>query len=393
MTVLDRFPPPSEIAAGNDINKVIRADYPEPLYATLATESVEQWRDPNGMYAGLYHRTGWLLAAPENGSSLSFIQGSIETARDRGHPAAESISTDEVRQRWPAYCGPMEGWKVYHNSSGGWADARTALKRMAEAAMAKGVKYICGDAGYVKQLVFDEAGKCIGSTSADGRTHLADRVILAAGAAAAGLLDMKGQLVAKGHTVGHIQLTAEEVERYKSIPLIDHFEGGIMFPPQADGIIKLGACQFVTNRDPKHKGSPSLPRYRCDRPGDTVPKPVEDRMRAWVGQLTPELADRLWFETRICWDADMPDFNFLIGHHPAHEGLSLAVGGSAHGFKFLPVIGKYIADMLEGKLDAETQQKWRWRPGVEVGHVSNPHPLPLIDLNDVPGWTAETAKL
>lgn len=119
MTVLDRFPPPSETAAANDINKVIRADYPEPLYASLATESVEQWRDPNGLYAGLYHRTGWLLAAPENGSSLPFIQGSIETARDRGHPAARPINPDAIRQIWPAYCGPMEGWKVFHNSSGG----------------------------------------------------------------------------------------------------------------------------------------------------------------------------------------------------------------------------------------------------------------------------------
>ncbi|KAI7554521.1 hypothetical protein KC331_g489 [Hortaea werneckii] len=393
VTVLDRFPPPSEIAAGNDINKVIRADYPEPLYANLATESVERWSDPNGLYAGLYHRTGWLLAAPENGSSLSFIQGSIETARDRRHPAAKFITPDEVRQTWPAYCGPMEGWEVFHNSSGGWADARTALKRMADAAIAKGVKYLCGDTGYVKQLLFDYAGNCIGAKSADGSANLADHVILAAGAAAGHILDMEGQLVAKGHTVGHIQLSPEEVEKYRNVPIIDHFEGGIMFPPQADGIIKIGAVQFVTNRDPNHRGSPSLPRYRCDHPLDTVPKPVEDRIRAWVRQLTPELAQRLWFETRICWDADMPDLNFLIDNHPAHEGLSLAVGGSAHGFKFLPVIGKYIVDMLEGKLDAQTQQKWRWRPGLRVDHIPDPHILPLIDLNGVPGWGTETAKL
>ncbi|KAI7083425.1 hypothetical protein KC356_g7572 [Hortaea werneckii] len=371
VTVLDRFPPPSEIAAGNDINKVIRADYPEPLYANLATESVEQWSDPNGLYAGLYHRTGWLLAAPSNGSSLLFIQGSIETARDRGHQAARPITPNEVRQTWPAYCGPMEGWEVFHNSSGGWADARTALKRMAHAAIAKGVKYLCGDPG----------------------VNFADHVVLAAGAAAGSIIDMEGQLVAKGHAVGHIQSSPDEVEKYKDIPIIDHFEGGIMFPPQADGIIKIGAVQFVTNHDPKHRGSPSLPRYRCDHPDDTVPKPVEGRIRAWVGRLTPELAQRLWFETRICWDADMPDFNFRIDNHPTHQGLSLAVGGSAHGFKFLPVIGKYIVDMLEGKLDAQTQQKWRWRPGLNVGHVPDPHPLPLIDLNDVPGWGTETAKL
>lgn len=363
------------------------------MYANLATESLQYWQDEQGLFGGLYHRIGWLLAAPKKGSSLSFIQSSIKTAGERGYEQAKPIPAEEVRRKWPAYCGLMEGWKIFHNSSAGWADARTALKRMAEAAMSKGAKYVCGDAGYVKQLLFDQNGGCVGARSADGSTHYASRVVLAAGAAAGNLLDMKGQLVAKGHTVGHIQLSPAEYEKYKDVPIIDHFEGGIMFPPQQDRIIKLGAVQFVTSRNPACKGSPSLPRYRCDNPGDDIPKPVEEQMREWVRQITPQLADRLWFETRICWDADMPDFNFLVGQHPEHEGLSLAVGGSAHGFKFLPVIGKYVVEMLEGQLDRETEGQWRWRPEMEMrNRGDDPHPLSLIDLHNVPGWSRESVS-
>lgn len=88
----------------------------------------------------------------------------------------------------------------------------------------------------------------------------------------------------------------------------------------------------------------------------------------------------------------MADYNFIVGSHPEHERLKLAVGGSAHGFKFLPVIGKYIVDMLEGKLDPETERKWRWRPGAKLEQEeANPHPNPLLDLNTLPEWN-ESAK-
>lgn len=85
----------------------------------------------------------------------------------------------------------------------------------------------------------------------------------------------------------------------------------------------------------------------------------------------------------------MPDYHFLISPHPEHEGLKLAVGGSAHGFKFLPVIGKYIVQMLEGSLDEGIARKWKWRPGTKMAEgEANPHPTPLLDLNDIPGWNA-----
>ncbi|KAF2159444.1 hypothetical protein M409DRAFT_30062 [Zasmidium cellare ATCC 36951] len=382
--VLDRWASPSKEAAGNDINKVIRADYPEPLYANLATESINEWQDPNGLFAGLYHRCGWLIAAGDK--SLPFIEGSIKTAGEHGSEEAQPVTSQEVNDRWPAYDGTMPGWKTYWNSSAGWANAREALRRMADAAEKAGVRYITGADGHVVRLLFEDAAKCVGAKSANGTSHFADEIILAAGAAAASILDMKGQLAAKGHTVGHIQLRPDEVEKYAAMPIVDHLEGGILFPPQEDGIIKIGAVNFVTNYAPTHP-TLSLPRYRSDNPQDDIPKPIEDHLRNWLRELAPVLADRKWFETRICWDADMADYNFLIGSHPEHAGLKLAVGGSAHGFKFLPVIGKYIAQMLEGKLSPEIERKWKWRPGAKLEQgEANPHPNPLLDLNSLYQW-------
>ncbi|KAK4542598.1 hypothetical protein LTR36_006646 [Oleoguttula mirabilis] len=199
---------------------------------------------------------------------------------------------------------------------------------MADVAQAMGVRYVDGNAGFVKHLIYDDTGKCTGVRCADGAETFADIVLVAAGAATAGLMDMTGQLVAKGHTVGHIQLTPSEVEK----------TGG---------------------RTPTER----------------------------LHQFAPKLADRAWFEIRIGWDADAPEFHFLISPHPKHAGLQLAAGGSARGFKFMPVIESYIADMLESKLDPVTARKWIWRLGAE--EAPNPHLMPLLDLNTLP----EVAKV
>lgn len=109
-------------------------------------------------------------------------------------------------------------------------------------------------------------------------------------------------------------------------------------------------------------------------------------MRRNLRRILPELADRPFCYTRICWDADTADRHFLVTPHPDHSRLFLAAGGSAHGFKFLPVVGKYIADFLEGKLDEDTTQKWKWRAGQKVESKSLAHMEPELELAELTGW-------
>ena len=229
VTVLDRFPtvPPAE-AAGTDINKVIRTEYPERLYTKLATEARDVWRDPTGLFAGLYHTSGWIIGATER--SKPFVESSISSARDLGVEPVKPMSSDEVKQAWPAAFngGELPGWKLYYSRNTAWVNAQEAMARMAREAIALGVEYVTGDAGHVTELLFDtnNGSTCVGVKCKDGSTFFADRIVLATGAAAAGLVDLEGQIEANGHTVGHIQLTPEEVEKYKNMPIVDHLEGG-----------------------------------------------------------------------------------------------------------------------------------------------------------------------
>lgn len=299
ITVLDRFPVPGPETAGNDINKVIRSDYPGAIYASLANEAIKLWSDPEGLYKGLYHRCGWFIAS--DGESMDFVTAASDTAKGLGLEVPQSVTPEEVRRRFPVFTGAMDRWKTVWNSSAGWANAGGALQRMAEAAQQNGVRYITGDAGFVKQLLFDEGSRCVGAKAADGTAQFADLVILAAGANAATILDLKGQLVAKGHGVGHIQLTPEEVKKYGSMPIVTHMEGGLIFPPQEDGILKVGAQHFLTNYA---SSDVSIPRYRSDNTSDValgIPAPIDKHLRRFISECLPELAEREWSETRICW--------------------------------------------------------------------------------------------
>lgn len=81
----------------------------------------------------------------------------------------------------------------------------------------------------------------------------------------------------------------------------------------------------------------------------------------------PHLAERPLSFARICWCADTPNRDFLISAHPDYPSLTLGVGGSGHGYKHIPIIGRYIADCMVGKMDERMEKVWRWRPETAVG--------------------------
>jgi glycine/D-amino acid oxidase-like deaminating enzyme len=41
-----------------------------------------------------------------------------------------------------------------------------------------------------------------------------------------------------------------------------------------------------------------------------------------------------------------PDEHFIVDRHPTHPNVVFAAGLSGHGFKFTPVLGKALADLV-----------------------------------------------
>jgi sarcosine oxidase/L-pipecolate oxidase len=78
----------------------------------------------------------------------------------------------------------------------------------------------------VQQLLYDDRGVCIGALTKNDEAHLADVVVLCTGANTAALIEAKDEIVARSHCVGVNQLTPQEAEKYRSLPIVDDFEQG-----------------------------------------------------------------------------------------------------------------------------------------------------------------------
>ena len=243
-------------------------------------------------------------------------------------------------------------------------------------------------------MIYDQTGTQVtGIKTKSGSAFYADKIVLCTGAWTNYLIDTKGQLIPKGHCLGHIRLTPEERVRYATIPVVvDQVWNVYYFPPFSEnGVMKIAT---VSSGYLAKDG----PRTQSDHPEDGIPTEAEEHLRRGIKHSIPALADKEMFDVRVCWCVDTPDSHLLITPHPDVANLYLATGGitvyfrlvdvgSHHGFKFLPCIGHYIAMMLEGKLVPELADTWKWRPGLTWSEdVEGEAILPVKDFKELKGW-------
>lgn len=73
-------------------------------------------------------------------------------------------------------------------------------------------------------------------------------------------------------------------------------------------------------------------------------------VRAFMARRFPALASSPLSEARVCQYENSANGDFLIDFHPRLGNVLLVGGGSGHGFKHGPAIGRYAADLLTGAL-------------------------------------------
>lgn len=359
VTVLEKSASiPPEDSAGNDLNKIIRAEYEDPFYTELALEAIREWETPP--FAPHFHKTGYLLANSFNAPESAKLTLQKSLASISSHPSfsgqIQPINTrDDIRPIAPALDGPME-WTGYFNRLAGYAHAADALRAVAAACRALGVSLKLG-AG-AASLLFDGGGDtCVGARTLSGAEHRADRVVLALGASVASLLpQIAPQITAKAWSVGHVRLSPDEAARLAGIPVTYARDLGFFFEPdRATGLLKLcpagaGFTNFVGE-------GLSLP------PADSnwIPPEDEEKIRALLRETLPALADRPLVDKKLCWCADTADSEYVIDYVPGKRNLVVVGGDSGHAFKMMPVVGNWVRDLLEkGEQDVA---RWRWNEG------------------------------
>jgi sarcosine oxidase len=72
------------------------------------------------------------------------------------------------------------------------------------------------------------------------------------------------------------------------------------------------------------------------------------RAREWVAHRFPAMAEMPILESRICQVETTANGDFIIDRHPDFDNVWIAGGGSGHGFKHGPLLGRHIADRVTG---------------------------------------------
>lgn len=332
---------------------------------------MQEWKTP--LFGPYYHQTGYIVAttgqAPQK--AVDHMQKALQTISSHPVFSCEITalnSAEDFRHRAWQFTGPLQGFRGYFNRLAGYAHSSDTLHATMLHCAANGVRFVTGEkAGRVVELVYDaQTGPdpvCIGVKTADDQFHAAKTTICALGAYGAKLIPQLGDfIVARCWSVAHVQLTKKEADLLRGLPTTNVRDLGFFFEPDPETrlfkLCPLGAG--FTNRSGRADGVSLPPGDMLPPPQDFIPVEDERKLRRLLGEMLPWMAERPFVDKKLCWFADTKDSNFCIDFVPGTNRSVVALSGdSGHGFKMMPIFGKWVVELLEA--GRQSEQRWRWR--------------------------------
>jgi len=326
---IERFEPGHDRGSSHGATRIIRLSYFEhPSYVPLVQRSYALWREIEREAARkLLHVTGIIEAGPPDGV---LVTGTLAASRqhDIRH---EVLAAADVMRRFPAFHLPPGDVGVVQ-PDGGLLEAEPAILTMLQLAKAAGAELRSGET--VRAV----------DPRADGVRVVTDRGTIDAGAA----------VIAAGPWLKKL---------LPNIPAPLHVTRQVIgwFEPSDAALFEPGRFPvfMVESRHGIHYGFPIF-----GEPGvkvglhfhrdETVDPDTSDRtvsaedeaiIRAGLALALPAANGRL-IKAATCLYTMTPDGDFIIDRLPGAPQIVVASPCSGHGFKFAPVIGEILADLV-----------------------------------------------
>ncbi|KAL8392599.1 hypothetical protein RB595_002698 [Gaeumannomyces hyphopodioides] len=414
-------------AASADMNKIVRSAYgTQTEYQELALEAARGWEAwnadlatggpdsiPPGMCSAdrVFIRNG-NVSLTDGDSLPAFELATLEGAKAAGHVGTHLRTTDPHDVALAEAQGLAFAVDPFNRAgrgkrnvgvieaTGGTAVADKACRYALHRASRAGVRFVLDPTA--GRLVSLGGG---GVETADGRTHAARLVVLACGAWTPSVLAprLDGLCEATAGSVAMLRIPRASPLFARFAPdsfptwqyrLRDGADGGLYgFARDDEGWLKIGYRgtkytnhHFGAGEDsersvPVTRWSGQPPSAGAAGPTvEAIPEQARQVIQRFLDEYLPELGEAgIGIEvTRLCWYTDSFDNHFVVdyvpGITPADGGAAVmvATGGSGHAFKFLPNIGNWVADVIEGvRLDRPAIKAWRWRTPVPGAPVAN----------------------
>jgi len=331
--LVDAFGPGDARATSTDASRLSRASHgTDEWYARSSRLAREDWialgQETN---EPLFIQTGVAWLAHRDGG---FEAASQTTLTNLGIPV-ERLAPEEASRRWPALATDDLAFVVHEPEAG-------VLRAARGVAATVGAFARRGGRDLVARV---RPGRIEGSRLLDvaddvGGRLAASSFVFAAGPWLPGLFpELLGNLIA---------VTKQDVLYFGSATGEASFESP-QFPAWVDYDRAFYGTPALDGHGPKVAPDAYGRAFDPDSGDRLVDRESVERTREFLAGRFPGLAARPVVETRVCQYESTLDTHFLIDRHPDLENVWLVGGGSGHGFKHGPQIGRHVVELLNGR--------------------------------------------
>jgi sarcosine oxidase len=337
--LLDAWGAAHSRASSGGETRLIRTEYAgDSLYTRMAWESLADWQALSRRHENpIFQKIGALYIYPQDSTN---IDRSIAIQRALGIPI-EKIGAPELARRWTQINFDGIAVGVMQPTMGALMARRSVQTLVGEFVKAGGTfRQFAVNPPRSAQASLDSI------TGRDGEALLADRFIFACGPWLPKLFT---------ETVGsRIVPTRQDVFFFAPDAGDSRFDGSHL-PAWVDISSKYLHYGFpdIEARGFKIALDAHGPRFNPDDTDRRITDQALANVRTYLAHRFPDLARRPLGESRVCQYENTANGDLLIDRHPAWSNTWIVGGGSGHGFKHGPAVGRYVTNLVLGTGKAE----------------------------------------
>ena len=333
---LDRFGVAHDKGSSHGRTRIIRTAYFEhPNYVPLCRSAWAAWEAlQQECKTPLVEKTGLLQVGDPNGQ---VIQGVLSSARLHGLKVFE-LERQEIKSRFPAI-NVTAGQVGIFEESAGFLRVENCVAELINGARQRGAEIRSNEV--IAGWSIESDGTVV--VHGEYENFRAGKLIIATGAWFQQLLpDLGIELKILRKQQQWFQIDRHDIKFQNGFPcfLFENISGCFYGFPELD---------YLGMKVAEHSGGQAVDNPTdVDRSENTADT---NRCREFLSNSFEFKKCRL-VHYSVCMYSMSHDGHFILDHHPRFPQIVFAAGLSGHGFKFVPIIGRHLTDLLDGKTDA-----------------------------------------